>query len=47
MKVYHEQTSPLIDFYAKKGVLKTVDGTQSIDDVFAAITAILDQAFGR
>lgn len=47
LKVYHEQTSPLIDFYAQKGVLKTVDGTQSIDDVFAAITAILDQAFGQ
>ena len=27
LDVYHKQTQPLIDFYTKKGVLKTVDGT--------------------
>ena len=27
LKVYHEQTQPLIDYYTKQGVLKTVDGT--------------------
>ena len=27
LKVYHEQTQPLIDFYEKKGVLRSVDGT--------------------
>ncbi|MCH5251247.1 MAG: adenylate kinase [Lachnospiraceae bacterium] len=41
LDVYHKQTQPLIDFYTKKGVLKTVDGTQDMKDVFAAITAIL------
>ena len=41
LKVYHEQTQPLIDFYTAKGVLKTVDGTVDMKDVFAAITAIL------
>lgn len=41
LNVYHEQTQPLIDFYTEKGVLKTVDGTLPMDDVFAAITAIL------
>ncbi len=40
--VYHDQTQPLIDYYAKQGILKTVDGTQSMDDVFAAITGILE-----
>ena len=39
--VYHEQTQPLIDFYTEKGVLKTVDGTVPMEEVFAAITAIL------
>jgi len=39
--VYHEQTQPLIDFYTKKNILKTVDGTVDSADVFAAITAIL------
>ena len=41
LNVYHEQTQPLIDFYTKKGVLKTVDGTVDMKDVFAAIVAIL------
>ena len=41
LTVYHEQTQPLIDFYTAKGVLKTVDGTQPMDKVFADIKAIL------
>lgn len=41
LDVYHKQTQPLIDFYSAKGVLKTVDGTVDMKDVFAAITAIL------
>lgn len=41
LRVYHEQTQPLIDFYTGKGILKTVDGTMDMQDVFAAITAIL------
>lgn len=39
--VYHEQTQPLIEYYSGKGVLKEVDGTQPMDDVFAAIVKIL------
>ena len=41
LNVYHEQTQPLIDFYTKIGVLQTVDGTVPMEEVFAAITAIL------
>lgn len=41
LDVYHEQTQPLIDYYQKKGVLYTVDGTQSMDDVFKNISDIL------
>lgn len=41
LSVYHEQTQPLIDFYEKQGVLKTVDGTVDMNDVFAAIVDIL------
>ena len=43
LNVYHEQTQPLIDFYTAKNVLKTVDGTRDMKDVFAAITEILDK----
>lgn len=42
LKVYHEQTQPLIEFYTKKGVLKTVDGTIDMKDVFKEIVSILD-----
>ena len=41
LNVYHEQTQPLIDYYTKAGILKTVDGTVDIDDVFQAIVEIL------
>ena len=41
LQVYHDQTQPLIDFYNEKGVLKEVDGTVDMKDVFEAIVAIL------
>ena len=41
LDVYHEQTQPLIDYYTKKGIIRDVDGTQQMDDVFNAIVKIL------
>ena len=41
--VYHDQTQPLIDYYSEKGVLKTVDGTVDMKDVFGAIIDILGE----
>lgn len=41
--VYHEQTQPLIDYYKAQNILKTVDGTQPMEKVFADITAILGE----
>ena len=41
--VYHEQTQPLIDYYTNAGILKTVDGTIDINDVFQAIAEILGE----
>ncbi len=41
LTVYHEQTQPLIDYYKKQGILKTVDGTRPMEQVFTEITAIL------
>ncbi len=43
LDVYHTQTQPLIDFYKAKGVLRTVDGTKDMNDVFADITALLGE----
>jgi len=36
-----KQTQPLLDFYQEQGYLKTINGNQDIDDVFADIQAIL------
>ena len=41
LKIYHEQTQPLIDFYNNEGILKEVDGTIDVKDVFENITKIL------
>lgn len=43
LKVYHEQTSPLIAYYQTAGKLYTVDGTQGIDKVFADICETVDR----
>jgi adenylate kinase len=41
LSVYSEQTAPLVEFYRGKGLLKTVDGMQSVDEVTAAIRRAL------
>ncbi len=41
--VYNEQTAPLIDYYREKGLLAEIDGTQPIEDVFAAIMASVEE----
>lgn len=43
LDVYHEQTQPLIEYYTNSGILKTVDGTADIGDVFAEIVEILGE----
>lgn len=39
LTVYHEQTAPLIDFYQRKGLVRTIDGAASLE---ACTQAILD-----
>jgi len=41
LTVYHDQTQPLIEYYSVMGVLKTVDGTADMQDVFQAVINIL------
>ena len=43
LDVYHAQTQPLIDYYTSKNVLKSVDGTVDMEDVFQAIVNILGE----
>lgn len=42
LKVYHNQTQPLIDYYTKKAILKSVDGTKDMNEVFEDIVKILE-----
>ncbi len=43
LEVYKAQTEPLIDYYTKKGIIKSVAGTGSIDEIFNNICAILEK----
>jgi adenylate kinase len=42
LKVYHEQTQPLIEYYKGKGILRSVDGTKDPDITFGEIVSILE-----
>jgi adenylate kinase len=43
IRVYQEQTQPLIDYYQERGLLMEIDGTRSIDDVTAELLAALSK----
>ena len=43
LTVYHDQTQPLIDYYKSQNILKTVDGTKPMDEVFSDIVTILGE----
>ena len=38
---YHQETEPLKDFYAKRGVLKSIDNQPTIEATTAAIMEVL------
>lgn len=42
LETYHEQTAPLIDFYDKKGVLKTVVGQEEVADTTRLTMGIIE-----
>lgn len=42
LRVYHEQTQPLIAYYKEQGILRSVDGTVPMEEVFASIQKILE-----
>jgi adenylate kinase len=44
IKVYFEQTAPLIEFYRAAGLLAEVDGTQSIETVSEQMLAAIGMA---
>lgn len=42
LKVYDEQTKPLVDYYFQRGLLSSIDGMQSVEDVAAQIESLLE-----
>jgi adenylate kinase len=42
LDVYQSQTAPLIDYYGKKGLLKSIEGTGSIDEIFGKLVTTLE-----
>jgi len=43
LKVYHDQTSPLIDYYDKKGLLKRIDGAKATKVVLDTIESLVKE----
>jgi len=41
LKVYQDQTAPLIDYYKKQGKFTSVDGEGSVDEIFKRIQSVL------
>lgn len=46
LKVYHEQTHPLREYYNKEGKYLAIDGMGVVDDIFKAISDKLDKVTG-
>lgn len=43
LKVYHEQTQPVIEYYVRKSLLKNIDGNKDIKDVWEQIKRIISE----
>ncbi|MCP4134153.1 MAG: adenylate kinase [bacterium] len=41
IRVYNEETKPVIEFYEKQGLLHKINGERNPDDIFKDITAVL------
>ena len=40
---YRKQTEPLLEYYGKRELLKSIDGLGSVEDVFSRAKQVLDQ----
>jgi adenylate kinase len=47
LRVYDENTRPLLDFYRQRGILAEVDGTGTVDGVTDRIRVVLDPVADR
>jgi adenylate kinase len=47
LKVYHEQTEPLVDYYETKTNYFQINGEGTIEEIFARVCEVLDRAIGK
>ncbi len=47
LRVFEEQTAPLRDYYARRGLLESIDGTAPPDEVFEQIRAVVDRRLAQ
>mgnify|MGYP006273012017 CR=1 FL=1 len=47
LKVYETQTQPLVEYYQDKDLLKSVKGEGEIEDIFNAVSRILQEIGGK
>ena len=40
---YREQTAPLLEYYRAQGLLKSIDGVGTVDEIFARARAALNR----
>jgi adenylate kinase len=43
IKVFHEEAEPTINFFKEKGLLHTIDGVGSVEEVFARIDNVIQE----
>ncbi|MHB9155877.1 MAG: adenylate kinase [Endomicrobiales bacterium] len=43
MRVYNEQTSPLVDYYVAKGVVHKVEGARPVEEVFKSLCEVIER----
>jgi adenylate kinase len=45
LRIYHDQSAPVLDFYAERGVLYTIDANGPTDEVFAKIRSVIEEHY--
>ena len=46
LKVYEEETAPLVEYYLERGLLRRVDGEGTIDEIQARVQGVTDPVAG-
>ncbi len=47
LKVYEQQTRPLVDYYGRKGLLQSIDAQGNVDDITELLVGVLSSPAGQ